>query len=279
MIEINNFSFFYPASTKKALDSINLNIERGDFVLISGPTGSGKTTLCLSIAGIMHHFNDGIKEGKIYLENKEIMEYKHYSEISKKLGILFDDVEAQLILTTVEEEIQFGLENRGFDKSRIESILEETLNTLDIAKLRKKAPHELSGGQKQRVALASILALDPEIIILDEPTSELDPMYTKKFFKILSDLNKTGKTIIVVENKLDELLPLVNKMIVLKEGKIIVQGPPDKILHNLEARELIELPQYAKMAILLEKQGIPIKKIPYSLEETKKLVDSLMVRQ
>jgi energy-coupling factor transport system ATP-binding protein len=279
MIEINNFSFFYPASTKKALNAINLNIERGDFVLISGPTGSGKTTLCLSIAGIMHHFNDGIKEGKICLEDKEIMEYKHYSEISKKLGILFDDVEAQLILTTVEEEIQFGLENRGFDKSRIESILEETLNTLDIAKLRKKAPHELSGGQKQRVALASILALDPEIIILDEPTSELDPMYTKKFFKILSDLNKTGKTIIVVENKLDELLPLVNKMIVLKEGNIIVQGSPDKILHNVEARELIELPQYAKMAILLEKEGIPIKKIPYSLEETRKLVDSLVVRQ
>jgi energy-coupling factor transport system ATP-binding protein len=279
MIEINNFSFFYPASTKKALNAINLNIERGDFVLISGPTGSGKTTLCLSIAGIMHHFNDGIKEGKICLEDKEIMEYQHYSEISKKLGILFDDVEAQLILTTVEEEIQFGLENRGFDKSRIESILEETLNTLDIAKLRKKAPHELSGGQKQRVALASILALDPEIIILDEPTSELDPMYTKKFFKILSDLNKTGKTIIVVENKLDELLPLVNKMIVLKEGNIIVQGSPDKILHNVEARELIELPQYAKMAILLEKEGIPIKKIPYSLEETRKLVDSLVVRQ
>ncbi|NMC59970.1 MAG: ABC transporter ATP-binding protein [Candidatus Methanofastidiosa archaeon] len=279
MIEINNFSFFYPASNKKALDNINLNIEKGDFVLISGPTGSGKTTLCLSMAGIMHHFNEGIKEGAINLDGKQMMEYKHFSEISRKLGILFDDVEAQLILTTVEEEIQFGLENRGFEKSKIESILEETLEKLDINNLRKKAPHELSGGQKQRVALASILALNPEIIILDEPTSELDPIYTKKFFNVLSELNKNGKTIIIVENKLDELLPLVKKMIVLKDGKIVVQGSPDKILHDKEARELIELPQYAKMAILLEKNGIPIKKIPYSLKEAKQLIDSLVVKQ
>ncbi|KYC51961.1 MAG: putative ABC transporter ATP-binding protein [Candidatus Methanofastidiosum methylothiophilum] len=279
MIEINNFSFFYPASDKKSLHGINLTIDKGDFVLISGPTGAGKTTLCLSIAGIMHHFNEGVKEGNIYLENKDIMEYKHFSEISKKLGILFDDVEAQLILTTVEEEIQFGLENRGFDKSRIESILEETLDKLDIKPLRKKAPHELSGGQKQRVALASILALDPEIIILDEPTSELDPVYTKKFFNILSELNKDGKTIIVVENKLDELLPMVKKMVVLKEGKIVVQGSPDKILHNKEARELIDLPQYAKMAILLEKKGIPLKKIPYTLKETRELIDLLVVKK
>lgn len=279
MIEINNFSFFYPASKNKALDKINLNIEKGDFVLISGPTGSGKTTLCLSIAGIMHHFNEGIKEGTISLEGKEIMEYRHFSEISKKLGILFDDVEAQLILTTVEEEIQFGLENRGVERYKIKSILEETLEKLDIKNLRKMAPHELSGGQKQRVALASILALDPEIIILDEPTSELDPIYTKKFYNILNELNKKGKTIIVAENKLDELLPLVKKMIVLKDGKIVVQGKPDKILHDKEARELIELPQYAKMGILLEKEGIPIKKIPYSIEEARELIDSLVVKR
>src|SRR5271157_5399551 len=187
MISLSAVSYRYPHTGEFALKDLSLSIGKGRCIMITGPSGAGKTTLCLASAGILALEYGGKKEGIIEINGLDVKEYKNLSEIAINLGIVFDDPEAQLIFTTVEEEILSALERRGLDAGEIEDRLKVIMDLTHLTLLKDRAPHTLSGGQNQRLVLATTLALGTDILILDEPTSELDDHGTKGIFEILKN--------------------------------------------------------------------------------------------
>lgn len=230
MIELEDVTYRYPGSAQPALDHLTLSVRKGTCVLITGPSGSGKTTLCLAATGILHHeYSQGI-EGQILVDGADVLSYRDVSEIGKKVGVVFDDADSQLIFTTIEEEILSTLENSGIPRERVPDQLNRIMETTRISHLKDRAPHTLSGGQKQRAAIAVALAMGTDVLILDEPTSELDSTSTGLVLSIFEDLKSQGKTILIIEHKIKPVLSLADELVLLKDGTIRVQGPPDVLL-------------------------------------------------
>ncbi|MGB9927564.1 MAG: ABC transporter ATP-binding protein [Methanosarcina sp.] len=228
MIQVKNFSYTYGVAEKPALENLNLEIPAGELLLVTGHSAAGKTTLALAIAGILHHEIGGKIEGEILLKSRDIREFSGIKELSRHIGIVFDDAESQLIFTSVEEEIRSGLENQGHSQKEIASRLKEVMERCEITHLKARAPHTLSGGQKQKVALAATLALDTEILILDEATAELDPKAVKRIFTILQKLKAAGKTIIVIDHNIEDFLEIGDRVVLLEKGKIkAIKEPAD----------------------------------------------------
>ncbi|MBN2734084.1 MAG: ATP-binding cassette domain-containing protein [Methanomicrobiaceae archaeon] len=220
-ISFDNFSYTYPTGDAPALSKISLDIKRGECILVNGTTGAGKTTFCLAAAGIISHEYEGNREGNLSLFGKDVKEYEDMGDIGSKIGVVFDDADAQLIFTTVEEEVLSGLENRGMTSFEVKERLEKIMRTTDIEKLRYRAPHTLSGGQKQRVSLAATLASGTECLILDEATAELDTSATSVIISVLKRLKDEGKTIIVVEQKPREMEAIADRVVLIDKGRII----------------------------------------------------------
>lgn len=239
MIELENFSYTYPGRTEPALSGVTLQVQQGEIVLVTGPTGAGKTTLCLAAAGILHHEYGGGSRGKALLMGRNVAEYADLGEIGVRVGVVFDDPDAQLIFTTVEEEVASGLEGLPLPRENLLERMEEMLEITATSELRNRAPHALSGGQKQRVAIAATLALGTGIVILDEPSSELDEEGTQRLFRILQKLKAEGKTVLVVEHKLDALFSLADRMVFLEKGRITVEGPPEDLLRDERVRSVL----------------------------------------
>ena len=214
------FSYTYPQGTKPALTDITLTIPQGECVLVNGTTGAGKTTFCLAAAGILCHEYEGNMNGTLSLFGRDVNGYEDMGDIGRKIGVVFDDADAQLIFTTVEEEILSGLENRGLQPEEVKTRLEDMLAFTSLTDLRHRPPHTLSGGQKQRVSLAATLASGTECVILDEATAELDTTATESIVAILAKLKDAGKTIIVVEQKPRELESIADRVITIKDGRL-----------------------------------------------------------
>lgn len=229
MIELEGVSYAYPRTGRDAVSGISLFVRSGECVMITGPSGSGKTTLCMAAAGILEHEYGGKKTGKVTLFGKNVQDYKGISEISEHVGMVFDDPEAQLLFTTVEEELLSALERRGLAPDEVKARLDTVMEITHLTSLRNRAPHALSGGQKQRVVLAATLVLGTDILILDEPTAELDERGTESIISILRDLKAGGKTIILTEHKYARFKDLVDRLVVLDEGRIRSMGPPERI--------------------------------------------------
>ena len=230
MIRLENISYTYPHTLQKALDNLSFSLHRGSCIMVTGPSGAGKTTLCLAAAGILHHEYGGKKEGTVTVDAKDVMDYPDLTALAQKIGIVFDDAEAQMIFTTVEEEILSAIEHRGLDVAATEERLADIITTTYLGELRNRSPHNLSGGQKQRVALAATLALGNDILILDEPTSELDEHATKRIVAILTDLKKQGKTILLIEHKYGHFRDMIDLLVVMENGNISAIGKPEEIL-------------------------------------------------
>lgn len=227
-VVFDNFSYRYPREKKECLEEIRCSIKKGEFIVITGHTGAGKTTFCLAASGILQHEYGGRKQGTVSILGETATEYKDLGDIGRKLGVVFDDADAQLIFTTVEEEVLSGLENRGFGADEIPARLEHILSITSLDELRERAPHTLSGGQKQRVALATVLAGGSEIIILDEATAEMDDINAAKVYSILKSLKDEGKTIITVEQKINGLKNIADRIICINNGKIISDIPANE---------------------------------------------------
>lgn len=228
MIELRNFSYTYGTAEKPALKNINLEVKKGELLLVTGHSAAGKTTLALAMAGIIHHELGGKKEGSLSFKNRDIKEFDGMKELSRHTGMVFDDAESQLIFTTVEEEILSGLENRGHPEKEIQQRLNEVMGLCEISPLKHRAPHTLSGGQKQKVALAATLALDTEVLILDEATAELDTQAVRKVFSVLKRLKEAGKTIIIVDHNIEDFLEIGDRVVLLEKGEIkAVKSPAD----------------------------------------------------
>ncbi len=229
MIELEGVSYAYPRTGRDAISGISLVVRPGECIMITGPSGSGKTTLCMATAGILEHEYGGKKTGKVTLFGKDVKDYHGISDISGHVGMVFDDPEAQLLFTTVEEELLSALERRGLSPEEVKTRLDVVMEITHLTSLRNRAPHALSGGQKQRVVLAATLVLGTDILILDEPTAELDERGTDSIISILRDLKARGKTIILTEHKFARFRDLVDRLVVLEEGRIRSMGPPDSI--------------------------------------------------
>ena len=268
--KLEDVSYKYPLEDREILKNINLDIKKGEFWAVIGKNGSGKTTLCNVLRRFVPDFYKGELKGKITLEGKELKDYSA-KEIVQKVGFVFQNPFTQIsgVKETVFEEIAFGLENLALDSEDIRKRVEETLKLLRIEELRNKNPYELSGGQGQKVALASIIAMDPEIMVIDEPTSQLDPKGTEEIFEIIDILKKEGKTIILVEHKLELIAEYAEKVMVLDEGEMILSGNTEDVLKNKILMEKeIGIPQYAALAYKLMEEGkVQFEEIPITKEK------------
>ena len=273
--KIENVNYKYPLEDKQALKNINIEIKKGEFWAVIGKNGSGKTTFCNMLRRFVPDFYKGELTGKIMLEDKELKDYSQ-KELVQKIGFVFQNPFTQIsgVKDTVFEEIAYGLENLGLEKEEIISKVEKILKMLEIEKLRDRNPYDLSGGQKQRVALASIIAMNPHILVIDEPTSQLDPKGTEDIFKIINLMANEGKTIILVEHKLELIAEYAQNILVLDEGEIILSGKAEEVLNNkILLEKEIGMTQYSILAYELEKaRKVEFEEIPITKEKTVELL-------
>ena len=273
--KIENVNYKYPLEDKQALKNINIEIKKGEFWAVIGKNGSGKTTFCNMLRRFVPDFYKGELTGKITLEDKELKDYSQ-KELVQKIGFVFQNPFTQIsgVKDTVFEEIAYGLENLGLKKEEIIFKVEKILKLLEIEKLRDRNPYDLSGGQKQRVALASIIAMNPDILVIDEPTSQLDPKGTEDIFKIINLMANEGKTIILVEHKLELIAEYAQNILVLDEGEIILSGKAEEVLNNkILLEKEIGMTQYSILAYELEKAGkVELEEIPITKEKTVELL-------
>ena len=254
MIRLDSVSYAYPHTGKPALTDLSLSVGKGQCVMITGPSGAGKTTLCLASAGILAHEYGGKKEGTVTIDGRDVKSYKDLSDIASNLGIVFDDPEAQLIFTTVEEEILSALERRGLQVDEIEDRLRVIMEMTKLTTLKDRAPHTLSGGQKQRLVLAVTLALGTGILILDEPTSELDEHGTSGILEILKGLKAQGRTILLVEHKFLRMREIVDTLVVMEEGRIRAAGNPDEIIRDPGVQKIV-IPDFSGIRERTQESG------------------------
>lgn len=273
--KIENVNYKYPLEDKQALKNINIEIKKGEFWAVIGKNGSGKTTFCNMLRRFVPDFYKGELTGKITLEDKELKDYSQ-KELVQKIGFVFQNPFTQIsgVKDTVFEEIAYGLENLGLKKEEIIFKVEKILKLLEIEKLRDRNPYDLSGGQKQRVALASIIAMNPDILVIDEPTSQLDPKGTEDIFKIINLMANEGKTIILVEHKLELIAEYAQNILVLDKGEIILSGKAEEVLNNkILLEKEIGMTQYSILAYELEKaRKVEFEEIPITKEKTVELL-------
>lgn len=251
LIEFNSLSYTYAGGNAPALSSIDFSIEKGEFLLLTGATGSGKTTLCRCLNGLIpNRYAGGKIEGSVRVSGLDTSRHQA-SEIALHCGYVFQNPENQLFALTVEKNVSFALENAGMEPSEIRSRVDWALGSVGMLELRKRPPYDLSGGQQQRVAIASALALKPEILILDEPTAYLDPLTSKSIIGLAAGLNQSqGMTIILVEHKLETAVLYASRITILKSGQIVRDGDVRDILF---ADDLGDLAVSAPKAILVYK--------------------------
>ncbi len=258
MIEIKDLSFTYKESQEPTVKNINLIIPDGQFVGITGAAGSGKSTLTYLFNGIVPHCYPGDFYGAVTIDGHDTVD-TNLTDISQLVGSVCQDIDSQMISSVVEDEVLYGLENFGFDHDKIEPLMNEALEEMGIAHLKERNIASLSGGQKQKVALASILALKPKVLVLDEPTAELDPVSSKNVFDLLkSCAQEHNITVIVVEQKIALLSEYADRILIVKEGEIALDGSPSEVLEHSDEllAEGINCPRSTSLVNNLRQKGL-----------------------
>jgi len=275
LIEAKNLTFTYAGREKPSIEDVNLSIDKGEFVILTGPSGCGKTTLCRCFNGLIPHFYNGELKGEVTVAGLKVDEHPTY-ELACHVGMVFQNPENQLFALSVEKDVAFGLENLGLPREEIRRRVDWAMKMAGIYELKDRAPYELSGGQQQRVAIASILAMQSEVMVLDEPTSFLDPLGAKQIFDVIYRLNQElGITIILVEHRLDLAAGYATRVIVMNNGKIVLDGSPREVLSSEEAKLLgIGIPKATRLYQILKNDGIPLRddETPIAPKEIAKLI-------
>ncbi|MDD2971016.1 MAG: ABC transporter ATP-binding protein [Lachnospiraceae bacterium] len=277
-ISLKNIRYKYPLTDHYALDGVSFDFEEGKFYGIIGPNGSGKSTICNLMKGLIPSFYLGDLEGTVEVQGKPVDEWEP-EKLCTKVGYIFQNPFTQIsgIRDTVFEEIAIGLENLGIDKEQMIQKAEEITKRIGIYDLIEKNPNELSGGQRQRVAFASILAMDTDIYVIDEPTSQLDPDGTESVFKIIRSLKEQKKTVILVEHKIELMAKYADEIIVLKDGKIIKSGPAREVLSDYDlVNKKVAVPQTVLFGHEMERAGKSLGKLPITIDEAEVCVRERM---
>ena len=251
IIKIENLSVQYLEQEDKALDGISLEVNEGEFVAILGAHGAGKTTLCLSINGIVPNMINADMFGKIEVAG-EVPPKIPVRELANKVGSVFDNPEFQMSQLTVFEEVALGLQNLGVEKDTIIENITRSLELVGLAGFEERSPFEISGGQQQRLAMASALSMKPQILVLDEPTSNLDPIGKEEVFTVTRKMNQEeGLTVIIAEHEVEVIAEYADKVILLEEGKITQMGTPEELfpsIVNIQSDVGVRIPQITDFA-------------------------------
>jgi energy-coupling factor transport system ATP-binding protein len=271
LIKFDQFWWRYKSSEDWVLKDINLEVKEGEFLAITGPSGVGKSTFCLALNGVIPHTFKGRQRGDVFINGQNTFE-TGVATLSRDVGMVFQDPESQFFGLSVEEEITFGLENMQLERDEMKKRMDWALETVLLAGSHIRSPYELSGGQKQRVAVAAALAMSPKILVLDEPTSELDPIGKSEVFSVLSEIRKNRKmTIILVSHNTEEIAHSADRVIFIDNGEIKLEAPPEEFFTNVDIlkRSGVEPPQVVEFNALLLKDGLYSDKIPVTLKDTR----------
>ena len=264
LIEVKDLSFKYEDEAKKlTLKDVNLEVKKGEFVAILGHNGSGKSTLAKLINGQM-----APTEGEIRVKGLKTIDEDHLLEIRQTCGRVFQNPDNQIVATIVEEDVAFGPENLGVPMPELRHRVDEALEIVEMSDYKRHSPSLLSGGQKQRIAIAGILAMDPDCLLMDEPTAMLDPIGRKEIVDTMLKLNERGRTIVLITHFMDEAI-LADRVIVLNEGEIVMQGKPREVFSEFETIKSngLDVPQVTELAYRLNQDGFDIPKDILSVEE------------
>ncbi|WP_427340502.1 energy-coupling factor transporter ATPase [Caloranaerobacter sp. DY30410] len=267
MVKMDNVTYEYTNSEEEriaAVKNINLEIYKGEFLVILGHNGSGKSTLAKLMNALLLP-----SKGKVYVNGIDTTDMERIWDIRQTAGMVFQNPDNQIVATIVEEDVAFGPENQGIEPNEIRKRVDEALAAVEMSEYKEYAPHLLSGGQKQRIAIAGVLAMKPECIILDEPTAMLDPSGRKEVMNTIKKLNRNEKkTIIHITHYMDEAV-LADRIIIMEEGQIIMEGTPKEIFSQVEKLKSmgLDVPQVTELAYKLRKEGIDIPADILTVEE------------
>lgn len=271
LIELSNIKHVYELDNPiVALDDVNLTIDRGEFIGLVGHTGSGKSTLAQLLNGLLEP-----TEGTVLFQNEDIFgDNVTLKEVRQKVGLVFQYPEHQLFEETVAEDIAFGPKNLGLSEKEISERVKKSLELvgLDYEEFKDRSPFNLSGGQQRRVAIAGVLALEPEVLILDEPSAALDPSGRKKLMQLLSELHEqSGFTILLITHRMEQVARLASRVVVMDKGKIVLDGEPAEVFQNQEyLQELaLDLPPLTMILTRLRERGLSVKSNIFTMEEAR----------
>lgn len=268
IIEVKDLWYTYPNAAKPALNGITLTINPGEFILLTGPSGCGKTTFCRALNGLIPNFYYGDKKGTVIVAGLDTDEHPTM-KLALNVGLIFQNPDNQIFALTVEKDIAFGLENQGISQEKMYKEIEWAAKVTGIDRLMQRATHELSGGQKQRLTIASVLVMHPQIIVMDEPTSFLDPVGAETIFEVLDKLNKDfGMTIILIEHRMDLATKYVDRIIVFNDGKIIDDGIPTEVLIKDSIRLIgVGTPRLLELSRRFQARGIQFNPAPVTANQ------------
>ncbi len=280
IIEVRDLHYTYPNAKSPALKGVDLTVNKGEFILLTGPSGCGKTTFCRTLNGLIPHFYNGELEGEVTVNNLNIRDNPTY-KLSQHVGLVFQNPDNQIFSLTVEKDVAFGLENQGVPKQEMVESIDWALKMTGIEHLRERATHELSGGQKQRLAIASILAMKPKILVLDEPTSFLDPLGAEHAFRVLDTLNQEYDiTIILIEHRVDLAVRYADRAIIFNDGVVANSGSPADVFSHEETSLMgVAIPKTIVFYQKLKQRGIRLESPPLSPEMLVKQLEPYIYKQ
>ena len=277
---LDQVSYQYPTGATCAIQDVSLRIRRGEFLGIVGATGAGKSTLCMALNGIVPQFYGGRFWGRITVDGLDTLEHP-IASLAQRVGQVFEDPETQLIATSVENEVAFALENLRVPRDEMRMRIAEVLELVRLSHVRTKSPNALSGGQKQRLAIAAALATRPKLLVLDEPTSQLDPVGAFEIFATVRELNrKLGMTVVLVSHAAEELAECADRIALMSEGRLLAVGSPAEVYGDVEAllAQQVRPPQVTATFHLLRQAGAPIATLPTRMSEVHRLLPTVSVQ-
>lgn len=279
VVKLDNVSFTYKGTSEPTVKNLNLEIRKGEFIGLIGPTGSGKTTLLNLIAGVLPHYIQGDLAGTLTILGKKSVDMS-MAELSRVVGLVMQDPESQLFNLYVKDEIIWGLENLGFPREEIAKERDRVSQFFLIQKLLDRITYDLSGGEKQKVALASTYIMKPQIFVFDNPTSQLDPLGSSMVFEAINALAKEdGITVIVFEDKIEELAAFADRLWLIKEGQVILDAKPREFFTHTDvlADALIRVPPVTAIGYELRKHGFEIPELPLTVKDAVACINGLKV--
>ena len=268
IIQIENLTYQYAHTDKPALVDINLSINKGEYLAIIGPCGAGKTSLALSLNGIVPHMTVGEMRGKVLVDGIDTTQTQ-VRDLAHIVGMVFDNPEYQLSQSTVLSEMAIGLENIGIPRDEMLKRIVVALEIVGLSGLEERSPLALSGGQQQRLAIAAALSMYPKVLVLDEPTSNLDPMGKEEVFAVTARLNQEKQmTVVIVEHEVEVIASYADRVIVLDKGQIVNSGNVNDIFSDIDSLDSIGVrpPQVTAIASGLEKKGYHFENLPVTLD-------------